>query len=467
MTTTVAIYTRLSKDESGTQTATKRQEQACRAFAALREWEVDGAYEDVDLSAFKKGVVRPSYEALLEAIQERRVAGVVVWKLDRLVRRPAEFERFWAVCEANGAILASATEPIDTSTDLGVALVRILVSFAGLESATLGLRIRAKLNEQAKAGAPPSIVGFGFKRNPFRVVPRQAALIRDAAERVLSGESLRSIAAEWNRKGVRTNRGNAWSYSTVKNVLTSRRLAGDRIHMGEVVATDCWPAILDRSTSERLRVMLTAPSKQENANFRRHLLTGLVFCGRCDAALYTTSKGGVLAYRCPSPPKGCGKLQINCASLDQYVLEAACQHLDNGVKFGYVPIDRAHLDVESVTEEFEEQKIRLKELGDDYYVHHLLTQKEYRHYRSVVLEQVKTTVSESGARAPHSTVVLSASLFMARWEMLDVRERRAQLDRHISRITIRPARRREFDPDRVEIKWYRDVRSKRPHCHQD
>jgi hypothetical protein len=26
------------------------------------------------------------------------------------VRRPAEFERFWAVCEANGAVLASATD---------------------------------------------------------------------------------------------------------------------------------------------------------------------------------------------------------------------------------------------------------------------------------------------------------------------------------------------------------------------
>jgi DNA invertase Pin-like site-specific DNA recombinase len=133
MTTSVAIYTRLSSDTPGRQqTATKRQEQACRAFASLREWDVAQVYEDVDLSAYKKGVKRPAYESLLKAIEAHRVSGVVVWKLDRLVRRPAEFERFWASCEEVGAILVSATEPIDTSTDLGVALVRILVSFAGL-----------------------------------------------------------------------------------------------------------------------------------------------------------------------------------------------------------------------------------------------------------------------------------------------------------------------------------------------
>src|SRR6202034_3442436 len=110
MTTTEAIYTRLSKDESGTQTATKRQEQACRAFAQLSEWEADAVYEDVDLSALRKGVVRPRYEALLHALGDSRIAGVFVWKLAHLTRRPAEFERFWSVWEGNGAILGSADE---------------------------------------------------------------------------------------------------------------------------------------------------------------------------------------------------------------------------------------------------------------------------------------------------------------------------------------------------------------------
>jgi hypothetical protein len=47
MTTSVAIYTRLSSDTPGRQqTATKRQERDCRVFAQLRDWDVSGVYED-------------------------------------------------------------------------------------------------------------------------------------------------------------------------------------------------------------------------------------------------------------------------------------------------------------------------------------------------------------------------------------------------------------------------------------
>src|SRR5437016_1407444 len=47
--TRVAIYTRLSRDPDGTQTATARQEAACRTFAELRDREVADVYEDVDV----------------------------------------------------------------------------------------------------------------------------------------------------------------------------------------------------------------------------------------------------------------------------------------------------------------------------------------------------------------------------------------------------------------------------------
>ena len=62
----------------------------------------------------------------------------------------------WSVCEQANAILASVTEPIDTSSEVGLALVRILVTFAALESATIGVRMRAKHRQLAEQGQPPS-----------------------------------------------------------------------------------------------------------------------------------------------------------------------------------------------------------------------------------------------------------------------------------------------------------------------
>src|SRR6266508_1831030 len=125
----LAIYARLSQDRDGTQTATARQVADCRALAAAKGWPVAGVYEDTDLTAYRR-VNRPAYERLLAYLEAGEVDGVLVWKLDRLVRHPAEFERFWAVCERRGAILASVHEPVDTSSELGLVIVRILVAFA-------------------------------------------------------------------------------------------------------------------------------------------------------------------------------------------------------------------------------------------------------------------------------------------------------------------------------------------------
>ena len=52
-----------------------------------------------------------------------------------LVRRSAEFERIWlSSMEQAHVALASATERVDTSTLIGLAIVRMLVTFSGLES---------------------------------------------------------------------------------------------------------------------------------------------------------------------------------------------------------------------------------------------------------------------------------------------------------------------------------------------
>jgi hypothetical protein len=48
----VAIYTRLSSDPTGQQTATERQARACEQFAAARDWDVVRVIEDVDVSAY-------------------------------------------------------------------------------------------------------------------------------------------------------------------------------------------------------------------------------------------------------------------------------------------------------------------------------------------------------------------------------------------------------------------------------
>lgn len=224
MTTTdtprVAIYTRLSHDKTGEQTATSRQQKACEAFAELRGWRVVRVFEDVDLSAYKEGIKRPAYEEMLLAVRSKRIDGVLAWKLDRFVRRSAEFERLWSACDRNGVFLTSAMEPIDTSTDLGLAMVRVLVAFASLESATSGARLRAKNQERAELGMPHTGArAYGIRKGWKELEPTEAAMIREAADRVLGGQSLRSIALDWNDRGIPTARdAGHWRQTTLAEV---------------------------------------------------------------------------------------------------------------------------------------------------------------------------------------------------------------------------------------------------------
>ncbi|MGH9261476.1 MAG: recombinase family protein, partial [Acidimicrobiales bacterium] len=82
-----AVYLRISRDPDGTSTAPERQLKDCKAFAKLRGWDIVQEFRDADVSAYRQGVKRPAYDELLAGIDARAFDGVVVWRLDRLVRR--------------------------------------------------------------------------------------------------------------------------------------------------------------------------------------------------------------------------------------------------------------------------------------------------------------------------------------------------------------------------------------------
>ena len=431
----VAVYARLSLDLHGDQLATRRQLDACEKYAALREWSIAEVFEDVDLSAYKN-VRRPGYEAMLERVANGDVAGVLVWKLDRLVRRPAEFERFWAVCESRGAFLASVTEPIDSSNELGLALVRILVTFAALESATTSLRMRARHEQAARRGAPPPRAAYGFRKGWQEHCETEAAVIRELAARVLNGETLIAIARDLGRRGVPSPSGGTWSTTGISTLLRYPRNVGDRSYRGEVVATDCFPPILSRVDYARLAVILRRPGRQA----KRGLFSGVVVCGRCGARLYPHGA----TYKC-STDNGCGRLAIHATHLEAHVLPRLFHHAERlrEPAAPSAPSDTAawarDLDAASRRMSIAYNELRAGTLS-------------YSEY----LEQ-RRRVERDLAVITH-TLPEGAALCEA-WPTLSHEERQGVLARDIERITVQSARRTgaPFDPTRIRIRWWTKV----------
>ncbi len=244
---------------------------------------------------------------MLGDVRDGLVDAVVVWHLDRLHRAPRELEEFFEVCAAAGVTrLASVSGDIDLATHDGQFLARILGAVARKESDDKSRRIRRKHEELARAG---SVAGggtrpFGYEPDKMTVRESEAVVIRECVSRLLAGEAIRSICGDLTARGVPTVSGAPWRTQTLRRMLMSGRISGQREHRGELVATAQWPAIVAPAETTRIRLLLTDPARRTNRSARRYLLVRLLRCGRCGETLVSRPReDGERRYICAKGPR--------------------------------------------------------------------------------------------------------------------------------------------------------------------
>jgi hypothetical protein len=210
---------------------------------------------------------------------------VLTWHTDRLHRSPIELEHFIAICEPRGipthCVKAGA---LDLATPSGRLVARQLGAVARYEvDHAVERQKRAKL-QAARAGRwRGGRRPFGWEADGVTVVPSEAAVIQDAAARVLAGESLNSLARELTKAGHRTSTGAAWTSLNLRDVLMRARNIGMVEHRGELIAEAVWPGILDVEVGTALRELLGDRSRLTAARSAElvWLGSGLYRCGVC------------------------------------------------------------------------------------------------------------------------------------------------------------------------------------------
>jgi DNA invertase Pin-like site-specific DNA recombinase len=228
------VYVRISDDPEGTERGVDRQEADCRAFAAARGWEVAVVFRENDTSAFKQRVVtlpsgervrrviRPEFRAMLKFLADGEAGVMVAYDLDRAVRDPRDLEDLIDAKVLSGFRVCSVTGSLRLDTDADVAMARVLVAMANKSSADTARRVARAARQQAVEGAwhggrPP----FGYRPEGGRlvVVPERADLVREAAARILAGESVYRVLMDWKDRGVRSTTGAVWTDRALKIVL--------------------------------------------------------------------------------------------------------------------------------------------------------------------------------------------------------------------------------------------------------
>lgn len=448
------IYARISRaPDASADTSTPRQIRNCRAFLAAKGWQECAVRRDVDRSAYRQGVVRDGFDALMDDIVGGEVDVVVVWRLDRLTRRPSDFERVWTLCERHGVALASVTEPIDTSTPIGVAIVRLLLTFAGLESTVRGERLSAKFKEQAmqgmatRGGRRP----YGHSRDLSTVVEEEAVLLREAARRVIDGERVASIVGDFHQRGIIGGHGGPWSPAGLRSTLTSARMAGDRSYRGDVVVQDCFAPILERRTYELVKSILR--STPQRMRPRASLLQGLLVCGCCGRTLIQgrSSKTNSPMYKCPRPPTGCSRISVMAHCVEPTLVSATRQRL-------CIPTPLPDVNVSDST------AVALRDLNRVFFLEHGISRREWYLAREDIVgaSQQRAAWWRLHPDIPPGT---TGPELNRRWDSLSSSAQHALISAVVRRVAVRPQPPRTggFRPERLHIElWDDDTRPTSP-----
>ncbi|MBV9651363.1 MAG: recombinase family protein [Pseudonocardiales bacterium] len=315
-----AIYCRISKDRVGAGLGVARQEADCRALAARLDWPVVAVHTDNDVSAYS-GKPRPGYKALLADLEAGRADAVIAWHTDRLHRSPVELEAYIAVCEPRGipTHCVKAGE-LDLTTASGRMTARITGAVARGEVERMAERIQAEKRHAALAGHyRGGRRPFGYEADGVTVVPAEAALVADASHRVLRGESMSSLAREWNAAGIASSTGAAWTPTAVQRVLVRPRNAA-LIECEGSTLPGRWPAIVPEAVWAEVVALCADPSRRTaKSSELRWLGSGLYRCGVCNDDETTvraaTTAGKKPGYRC----KRTGHLNVKSAPIDELI----------------------------------------------------------------------------------------------------------------------------------------------------
>jgi DNA invertase Pin-like site-specific DNA recombinase len=462
--TAAAIYARISSDPLGDHLGVNRQIADCQTLAERRGWPVAEVYVDDDRSAYS-GKVRPAYRRLIGDIRDGTIDAVVVWHLDRLLRQPRELEEFFDVCDRVGLRdMTSVSGDMDLASHDGQFLARILGAVARKESDDKSRRITRKHLELAQAGR--AVGGgdrpFGWRADRRTVEPTEAPAIREAAARIRAGDSLRSVAADWNARGITSVRGGAWSIQVLRRMLINPRLSGQRSLHGEIVAKGESDPILTPEDTAHLQAILLDPARLTRRTVRRYLLSGgLLRCGLCGAVLVARPRSnGTRRYVCAKGPglPGCGRIAILSDDLEEFITEAVLHRLDTPeLAAALAGAASEDTEADAAQASLAADRAQLEELARGY-GERLFTFREFLEARKPIEARIDAgtrKVSRLTNTSALAGYVGDAAALRAAWETLPLTRQRAIVAALLDRVVVAPAvpGRTTFDPRRLEPVW--------------
>ncbi len=297
----------------------------CRLGAVLR---------DDSKSAWRVDVKRDGWDTLLQRAGRGDASGLMCWHTDRLTRQPYDLEQLVRLAMGREYVIASCYGEFQLHDPNALSMLRFGVIMAENQSAAMSRRMKRGWQAKRELGLPHGGQrGFGFPsargaKNPVpsEQVDIERAAIKWAVEERINGATNQEIVDEWTRRGFYGANGQPIATSTVRDVLTSDRIAGVLTYYGTPVGRDVAndPII----TPEQLTKVRSTYQARMSGPAARYLAGGLLYCGRCSSRMSGVQFKGTkrfyrdgeqrFSYRCSSNT-GCGKNEIDGRTVDAWL----------------------------------------------------------------------------------------------------------------------------------------------------
>lgn len=317
-----ALYVRVSTDsqfEEGY--SVEAQQKKLKQWCVLRditnyEFYIDGGWSGSNIN-------RPEMKRLIADIINGKVKEVIVFKLDRLSRSQKDtIFLLEDVFEPNKVSFVSISENFDTNTPYGKAMVGILSVFAQLERENIRERTRMGMYERVKSGLwmGGGMKPFGYDYDPKlnTLVPNEHAEdVKKIYDLYLQGYSTTQLANMFPVSGDRQ----------IMMILSRETYLGKINYKGEIIEGR-HQAIIDDETWKRVQAEKEKRTDRKVTK-SQHLLTGLVYCGKCGAKYRYQKWGNKTVLYCYSQQKSkpnlikdpnCDNMRLNSEPLEQLVV---------------------------------------------------------------------------------------------------------------------------------------------------
>ena len=386
-------YLRVSLDRSGRARSIEEQHTENEAAAAARGVALGVPYKDESISASRYSTkIRDDFARLLNDLERGRFDAdqLWLWESSRGSRKVGEWVELIEVCERQRVHIHVVTH--GRTYDPGnMRDRRTLLEDAvdsEFESGKISARARRAAAANAVAGRPHGRAPYGYIRRydehtkaliAQEPSPGEASVIRELFARIKSGHSLRSIAADFEARGIRTRTGRVFSPQHLRTLALTAAYAGFRVSdpegrrsgrrthppasgtPGVSVVKATWEPLVSEATYRAVERLLRDPKRTTTRPGKaKHLLSGVGICDKCGTPITVTFRHELPYYQCR---KGC--IRVQKADIEVYAESVILAYLARPDV--HDALSRAEADndaLRAVRDELAATRARLAELGD-------------------------------------------------------------------------------------------------------